>query len=176
MIRGHITYAIKALLCAVAVVLMASCAEAPKSERWISVYSYPNNSTKFPLYLEITIKGGRVLGRAFDGNMNEGTISGSVDGPSYSLLLHPLKQGSSSDQDIRYKGERLKDSIVGEWEHVVGVKGPWTATATKLELKEALEPYKPPCEGSSTVERLSTPAANKTTLRSREAAQKRAAP
>jgi hypothetical protein len=144
-------------------VLMAACAEEPKSERWISVYSYPNDSTKFPLYLEITVKDGHVLGRALDGNMNEGIITGSTDGSSYSLLLHPLKQGSSSDQDIRYKGDRSKDSIVGEWIHVVGVKGPWTATSTKLGPKEALAPYKLPCEGSGTTELPSAPVASKTT-------------
>ena len=142
---------------------MTACAEVPKPERWISVYSYPNNQKKFPLYFEITVKEGLVIGRAFDGNMNEGTVRGSFDGSSYSLLLHPLKQGLSTDQDVRYKGERSKDSIEGEWEHVVGVKGPWTATATKLEAKKALEPYKLECEESGTSERLPTPTANKTT-------------
>ena len=163
MIPSHITYAIKVSFYAASIVLMAACVEEPKSERWISVYSYPNDSTKFPLYLEITVKGGHVLGRALDGNMNEGTISGSVDGSSYSLLLHPLKQGSSSDQDIRYKGDRSKDSIVGEWTHVVGVKGPWTAMSTELGPKEALAPYKLPCKRSSTTEHSPTPVASRTT-------------
>jgi len=161
LIPSHITYAIKVSFYAASIVLMAACVEEPKSERWISVYSYPNDSTKFPLYLEITVKGGHVLGRALDGNMNEGTISGSVDGSSYSLLLHPLKQGSSSDQDIRYKGDRSKDSIVGEWTHVVGVKGPWTAMSTELGPKEALAPYKLPCEGSSTAVRPPAPVTSK---------------
>jgi len=120
--------------------------EVPKSERWIGTYLYPNHSMKFPLYMDLTITGGRVSGRAFDGNMEEGTISGSVEGAAYSLLLHPLKQGASAEQDIRYRGIRSNDSISGEWEHVVGVQGKWTASLTDLTPKEALRLHAPPCK------------------------------
>ena len=154
---------IKASLCAVAVLLTTACEEAPKSERWMGVYSYPNDSTKFSLYLDITIERGHVSGRAFDGNLEEATISGNVEDASYSLLLHPIKQGSSSSQDIHYRGMRSKDSIVGEWEHVVGVKGLWTATTTEISPKEALKLHEMPCErGSSVASRtLTKPACGK---------------
>jgi hypothetical protein len=149
MIRRHIPIIIKAVFYALALALMLSCEESPKSERWIGVYSYPNNSTKFSLYLDLTVKGRDVSGRAFDGNMEEATVSGRVDGTQYSLLLHPQKQGSSTGQDIHYRGKRSEDSIVGEWEHVVGVKGSWNAATTELPAGPALKLHALPCERAS---------------------------
>jgi hypothetical protein len=133
-------------LYALAVGLSVGCEQTPRSERWIGAYSYPNNSLKFPLYLDLTVKGEQVSGRAFDSNMEEAAISGTVNGAQYSLRLHPLKQGASSAQDIHYRGKRAKDGILGEWEHVVGVKGSWTATTTELGPKEALKLHAPPRE------------------------------
>jgi|SRR5213083_612775 len=160
MIRRHISITIKAALYALAVALVA-CEEGPKSERWIGVYSYPNNSMKFPLYLDITVKGRDVSGRAFDGNMEEAAVSGRVEGAQYSLLLHPLKQGSSTGQDIHYRGKRSEDSIVGEWEHVVGAKGGWNATTTELPPAPALKLHALPCERASVDRKTTTAACDK---------------
>lgn len=132
-------------MCALVMTMTLGCQEAPRSERWIGTYSYPNNPMKFPLYLDIKIEGARVSGRAFDSSMEEASVSGTVDGERYELLLHPLKHGTSSGQDIHYRARRAKDSLTGEWEHVVGVKGPWIATVTDLAAKEALELNAPPC-------------------------------
>lgn len=155
MISGKIKSTINALLCALAVTLLAGCEESPKSERWIGTYLFPNHSIEFPLYMDITITKGRVSGRAFDGTMDEATISGSVDGDAYAFLLHPLKHGASTEQDVHFRGIRSANSIVGEWEHVVGVKGKWTASATDLPPKEALEQYIPPCDQASQSTRAS---------------------
>ena len=131
---------------ALAFSLMGGCEEATKSERWIGTYLYPNHTMEFPLYMEITITGGRVSGRAFDSTMDEATISGSVEGAAYSLLLHPLKHGASKEQDVHFRGTRSNGSITGEWEHVVGVKGKWTASKTDLAPMEALNLYALPCD------------------------------
>lgn len=144
--RQWIRSIVRGVMCAFVMTTTAACQEAPRSEKWIGTYSFPNNSPKFPLYLDIKIEGTRVSGRAFDGSMEEATVSGTVDGERYELLLHPLKHGTSAAQDVYYRGRRTKDSIEGSWEHVVGAKGPWTATVTRLAAKEALELHAPPCE------------------------------
>jgi hypothetical protein len=151
LILKYFTLTLTCLLIGIVALVLAACEEAPKSERWIGVYSFPNDSTKFPLYMNITIEGGKVSGRAFDGNMEEASISGKAKDGSYSLLLHPIKQGSSVKQDIYYRGKRSNDVIVGKWEHVVGVKGPWNATATELSPKEALKLHEISCEASNVV-------------------------
>jgi len=120
-----------------AIAVLGGCEE--RSEKWVGTYSFPNDSTKFPLYLDLVVKGEQISGRAFDGSMEEAAVSGSVRGEQYELLLHPLKQGASTGQDIHYRGKRAKDTVVGEWEHVVGVKGTWTATITALAAKDALQ-------------------------------------
>ena len=147
-------------ICALVLAMMAGCQDAPRSERWIGTYSFPNRSTEFPLYLDITVEGKRVSGRAFDGSMEEAVVSGTVNGDQYDLLLHPLKHGTSSEQDIHYRGRRAKDSLAGEWEHVIGVKGPWTASITELAAKEALKLHTPPCE-STTIAQKPKPACGK---------------
>jgi hypothetical protein len=159
MIRRHIS--MELALYALTVGLIVGCEQAPRSERWTGAYSYPNNSLTFPLYLDLTVKGEHVSGRAFDGNMEEAAISGTVNGAQYSLLLHPLKQGASSAQDIYYRGKRAEDGIVGEWEHVVGVKGRWTATTTELGPKEALKLHASPCEPSSITQKADRAACGK---------------
>ena len=148
-ICGQTRSTINACLCALVIALVMGCEETPKTQRWIGAYMYPGYSEKFPIYLDITITGGRVSGRSFDGNMEEATVSGSVEGAAYSLLLHPLKQGASTEQDVHFRGMRSNDSIVGEWEHVVGAKGKWTASLTDLAPNEALRLYIPPCEQAS---------------------------
>ena len=145
---------------ALVLAIMAGCQGSLRSERWIGIYSFPNHSTKFPLYLDITVEGKRVSGRAFDGSMEEAAVSGTVDGDQYELLLHPLKHGTSSEQDIYYRARRAKDSLVGEWEHVIGVKGPWVASITELAAKEALKLHTPPCE-PTTVAQNPRPACGK---------------
>lgn len=144
---------IQGAACAFVLTMTVGCQETPRSERWIGTYSFPNDSTKFPLYLEITVDGARVSGRAFDGSMEEATVSGTVNGEKYELLLHPLKHGTSSAQDIHYRARRAKDSLVGEWEHVVGVKGPWAATSTDLAAKEALKLHAPPCDPTTVMQK-----------------------
>lgn len=140
---------IQGAMCALVLTTMLGCQEAPQSERWIGTYSFPSDSTKFPLYLDITIEGARVSGRAFDGSMEEAAVSGTVNGDKYDLLLHPLKYGTSSEQDIHYRAQRAKDSLRGKWEHVAGAKGPWTATITDLAAKEALKFHALPCEATT---------------------------
>jgi len=151
----------EAILCTLMIMLVAGCEEAPKSERWIGTYLYPNSSIEFPLYLELTIRGGQVSGRAFDGNMEEATIAGTLSDIHYALLLHPLNQGSSSSQDIHYRGKRSENTIEGEWEHVVGMKGRWRATTTELGAAEALRLYAPPCEPAQTAQKAKRAACDK---------------
>jgi hypothetical protein len=78
--------------------------------------------------------------------MEEAAVSGTVNGEKYDLLLHPLKHGTSSEQDIHYRARRTKDTLAGEWEHAVGVKGPWIATITDLAAIDALKLHAPPCK------------------------------
>ena len=95
---------------------------------------------------DIKVEGARVSGRAFDGSMEEAAVSGTVTAERYELLLHPLKHGTSSEQDVHYRARRAEDALAGEWEHVVGAKGPWTATITDLAANEALKLHAPPCK------------------------------
>ena len=53
MARRHI----EAILCTLVIMLIVGCEDAPRSERWIGIYSYPNNSIEFPVYLELTVRG-----------------------------------------------------------------------------------------------------------------------
>lgn len=138
---------------ALALATMAGCQDSPRSEKWIGTYSFPNHSTKFPLYLDIRVEGKRVSGRAFDGSMEEAAVSGSVNGDQYDLLLHPLKHGTSSEQDVHYRARRAEDSLVGEWEHVIGVRGPWAASITALAAKDALKLHTPPCEPTTVAQK-----------------------
>lgn len=80
---------IQGTMCALVLMTVVGCQDAPRSERWIGTYAFPNDSTKFPLYLDIAVEGARVSGRAFDGSMQEAAVSGTVNGDSYDLLLHP---------------------------------------------------------------------------------------
>jgi len=137
---------IRGAMCALVITPMVGCQEAPRSEKWIGTYSYANDSTELPLYLDIKIEEARISGRAFDSSMEEATVSGTVNGERYELLLHPLKHGTSSEQDIHYRARRANDSLAGEWEHVAGVKGPWTATITDRAARPALELHTPLCE------------------------------
>lgn len=129
----------------VALLLFSGCDNPKIDEKWIGFYTYPNDETKFAFYMDLTIEDGVVTGRAWDGNMEEAIIGGTIDGGSYSLTLHPEKQGKSKSQDLYYRGIRVKDSIVGEWEHVVGVIGSWNATVTDLAPADALKLYQLPC-------------------------------
>lgn len=150
--RGILSITLGAIL-GLVLAMMAGCQDSPRSERWIGTYSFPNHSTKFPLYLDIRVEGKRVSGRAFDGSMEEAAVSGTVNENEYDLLLHPLKQGTSSEQDIHYRARRAKDSLVGEWEHVIGVRGPWAASITELAAKEALKLHPPPCEPTTVAQK-----------------------
>lgn len=147
---------VSAALCAAALVLAAACAEPTRTERWVGTYSYPKESPNFPIYFDIAIQGRRVSGRAFDGKLEEASISGEFEGQSYSLLLHPLKQGSSTSQDIHFRGIRSNSSVAGEWEHVVGVKGAWSVEATDLAPNDAMEKYQTPCTPSKSAGKNTT--------------------
>ncbi|AFJ02575.1 hypothetical protein Q7C_1425 [Methylophaga frappieri] len=59
--------------------------------------------------------------------MEKAPISGNIEAGFYSLLLHPLKHGSKTNQDVTYQGQRLGNTIEGERVHVVGAKGQWKA-------------------------------------------------
>lgn len=87
-----------------------------------------------------------VTGQAIDGNMEKATISGSIEAGFYSLLLHPLKHGSKTNQDVTYQGQRLGNTIEGEWVHVVGAKGPWKANITTKSVRETIQPNSLPCK------------------------------
>jgi len=133
-------------LCLLSTALLLGCSEETISEKWIGHYSYPGSDVKFPLHVDIQIQGRKVKGVAFDGNMEEASVSGSVENGSYSLLLHPLKHGENKSQDVYYRGKRSGNTIVGEWEHVVGAKGAWVSSLTVLGPTEAIKPHKFPCE------------------------------
>jgi hypothetical protein len=145
-----------AALFAVTLLLIAGCENHSRPEKWVGTYTYSNDSPKFPIYFDLTIVGEHVAGRAFDGNMEEADITGNIAEHSYSLLLHPLKQGSSTDQDIRFRGTRSQDAIVGEWEHVVGVNGAWSAKATELPPNDAIRVLLPPCQPGNIADREAT--------------------
>lgn len=125
---------------------LSVCADEVISEKWIGHYMYTGSDIKFPLHIEITIKGKEAHGVAFDGSMEKATVSGTVANGMYVLLLHPVKHGNSTNQDVYYKGKRVGNTINGKWEHVVGVSGPWTSSITNLGPEEAIEKYKLPCE------------------------------
>ena len=155
-ITRQISFTKCAALCAVALALTTACAEPTRPEKWVGTYSYSKDSPNFPIYLDITVQGKHVSGRAFDGNMEEASISGTLEGPSYSFLLHPLKQGSSSSQDIQFRGTRSDSSVTGEWEHVVGAKGAWSVKATDLPPSDAIKQHQMPCKPSESASRNTT--------------------
>lgn len=125
---------------------ISSYAGEAVDEKWIGHYMYQGSDIKFPLHIEISIKDGKANGVAFDGSMEEATVTGTVKDGAYDLLLHPIKHGSNASQDVYYKGNRSGNTITGRWVHVVGVTGPWVSTITSLSPKEAIEKYKLPCE------------------------------
>jgi hypothetical protein len=128
-------------LCLSTILILLAYPEEAFSEKWIGHYMYPGHDDKFPIYLDIRIQGVEVEGESFDGNMERATVTGSVENGFYNLLLHPVKHGDKTNQDVYYRGKRTGDSINGEWEHVVGVTGPWVSTITALGPEKALEPY-----------------------------------
>jgi hypothetical protein len=128
------------------VIFITGCSKTTVNEKWIGHYSFPGNEIEFPLHVNIQVNGTRVTGIAIDGNMEEATISGSVEDGMYDLLLHPVKHGESKSQDVYYRGRRSGDEIVGEWEHVVGAKGPWVSKLTDLDAEEAIKILTGPCE------------------------------
>ncbi|MEW8291521.1 MAG: hypothetical protein AB2672_13415 [Candidatus Thiodiazotropha endolucinida] len=133
-------------LCASALALLVSCSNEVKNEKWIGYYKFEGNEIQFPLHLDIQIQDEKVKGLAFDGSMEKATVAGTVKDGFYELLLHPVKHGEKTNQDVHYRGKRTGDAIVGEWEHVVGVKGPWVSNITNNGPREAMEPYRIPCE------------------------------
>jgi hypothetical protein len=136
------------LIYLVASAFLLGCTNGPLSEKWLGHYSFPNNDVEFPLYLSIHIEGARVSGMALDGSMEQAVITGSVREGRYELLLHPLKHGNDKSQDVHYRGKRTGDRIVGEWEHVAGVRGPWSSEITDLDAEEAIRLIRPPCKES----------------------------
>lgn len=150
------SFTICAALLTVALALTTACAEPTRPEKLVGTYSYSNGSPNFPIYFDITVQGKRVSGRAFDGNMEESSISGTLEGASYSFVLHPLKQGSSPSQDIWFRGTRSDTSVTGGWEHVVGAKGAWSVKATNLPPSDAIKQYQIPCKPSESASRNST--------------------
>ena len=145
MARNRFSPLVQSSVLAFVTLLLVGCDNPQISERWIGFYSFPNDDKKFPLYMDLKIEDGIVTGNALDGNMEEATVGGTVEGESYSLHLHPVKYGSNTNQDVYYRGVRSNDSIVGEWQHVVGVKGSWNANMTGLAPKEAMKPYEVAC-------------------------------
>lgn len=136
-------------------VFLAACAgqeqEQEQREKWIGHYEAPGVDVEFPVFMELAISAGVVSGRSAD-STEVATVKGTVDGDKYELLLHPLDEGESTDQDIYFRGTRTGDIITGEWEHVVGVGGPWTARITELDEREALQLYQSPCEDEKVAE------------------------
>jgi len=124
--------------------LINACGNQTRYERWVGHYKFPESDVEFPFYMELVISGKKVTGRSVDPS-DVATIRGSLLGEHYELLFHPLDQGDSTDQDIYFRGTRRVDDIVGEWEHVVGVVGPWSAKLTELEEIEALDLSGLPC-------------------------------
>lgn len=129
-------------LCLPIIILIFGCSKEIVSEKWIGYYLYPGSDIQFPLYLDIQIQDGTVQGIAFDGSMEKAAITGTVENGSYVLLLHPVKHGEQKNQDVYYRGKRSGDTItiVGEWEHIVGVTGAWASNRTELGPTEAIEP------------------------------------
>ena len=117
-----------------------------KEEKWIGYYLFPGHNVKLPLYLELKIKGNNVSGSAVDGSDEVASVVGTIENGNYELLLHPLKHGSSKEQDVWYRGNRRNNLIEGKWVHVVGASGPWYSELTELNAEEALRPYKTTCE------------------------------
>lgn len=134
------------LLLPFALILVLSCSTETVNENWIGHYSFPGHEIDFPLHMSIQIKGKEVSGLAIDGNMEEATISGTIENGSYELLLHPVKHGDSKEQDVHYRGKRTGNEIVGEWEHVVGAKGAWVSKLTSLQAEEALKGFDASCK------------------------------
>ena len=137
---------LKPFLLLICVAVSGGCTKEPVNEKWIGYYSFPSHSEKFPLYVEIIIKGESINGTAIDGNNEKATVTGTLKNGYYSLLLHPEKHGKNKSQDVWYKGNRKGNNIIGEWEHVVGAGGPWNAAITTLDPVEAIKPYIKPCK------------------------------
>ena len=133
-------------LCLLTLTLLFGCSKEVTSEKWIGHYMFTGKDIQFPLHIDIQIQDGKVRGVAFDGSMEKATVTGAMENGSYELLLHPVKHGENTTQDVYYRGKRTGDSIVGEWEHVVGVTGPWVSKITDFEPAEAIEQYRIPCE------------------------------
>ena len=140
----------KTFFLVVCVAVMVGCSKEPISERWIGYYSFQSHPVKFPLYVDIVIEGESVHGTAIDGSNEKAAVTGTVIDGYYSLLLHPEKHGNNKGQDVWYKGSRNDNNIVGEWVHVVGPSGPWSATLTTLGPVEAIKPYIKPCKKAET--------------------------
>ena len=125
--------------------VLAGCGEIEREERWLGHYHLPGVAEEFPIYLHLSIHGGEVLGNAVDGNLEEATILGVVEERKYELLLHPTKHGDHRGQDVYYRAQRTGDSLVGEWEHVVGATGEWEAELTDLSQAAAESVFAAPC-------------------------------
>ena len=94
--------------------------------------------------MELIVVGESATGRSVD-NSDVAVIRGTVADDQYDLQLHPVDEGASTDQDIRFRGTRARDVVTGAWEHASGARGTWTAEITALEEREALDLYRLPC-------------------------------
>lgn len=129
----------------IASLLIGGCVSHDRTEHWIGYYQYPGVEDRFSIYMEFSIRNGMVSGLATDSS-GLADIKGTFVAGHYELLLHPMNQGGSVEQDVWFRGVRSRDTIVGEWEHVVGVSGHWAASITDLEAESALRLERLPCD------------------------------
>ena len=127
------------------VILMIGCSPTETEEKWLGYYQLPEADEKFPIYLQLKIVGTVVEGNALDGNMEAAPITGSVVNGTYDLNLHPVKEGRDTRQDINYRAKRNGPSLAGEWEHSIGMKGPWAAKITDVTEPEVKPLLQLPC-------------------------------
>ncbi|GGB96928.1 hypothetical protein GCM10011352_23840 [Marinobacterium zhoushanense] len=116
-----------------------------REENWVITYSFDDGVELSPLYFQMNIQNEQISGLVSNGFEYEGSISGGLSNSTYSFVIHRTEMGSDKSQDIRFKGIRDGDYILGKWVHAVGIGGAWKGMLTKLSPKEAIRPFLKPC-------------------------------
>lgn len=118
-------------------VILSLLPKLSTAEIWIGDYSSPNLSGYFSILMDIKIEGDQVNGVGISRDNSRATITGKIVDGHYELIVHPNKNGMSTEQDIRFRGKRDASAITGEWKHPFGIGGPWNATLSDKGFREA---------------------------------------
>ena len=114
-------------------------------EKWVIEYSFTDGKKLPQAYIDISIVDGVISGIATDLSNDKASVSGSVKGITYKFVIHPIKHGDDTSQDIEFVGIKKGAKISGQWSHAIGPRGIWSAYKTSKSAESALKNYKNKC-------------------------------